>query len=594
VNLYYGQAYSVVNSTTGCDSIIAANEAAYGVNNSTKTCRGIYGYFQIQDGVDVIGKVSSSENALYVQDGWTVGRTGLTINAGVRLDKEFLPAYAPGFPSVGFGFGDKVAPRIGGAYDLLHNGKLKVYASYGKFFDILKYSLPQGSFGGNYWHNCTYTLDNPDYTLIQPTSPPGLGGYRHGCPTTGPAPGVGSNAITDAGPKLVGTNSGRFIENTDLRASNNSAADPGVDPNIKPMQQHEIVAGADWAVTPKLSFNMRYSRKRLDNTIEDMTLNDNYGYYIGNPGTAYGDFLHRAVPNIAASSGFSQFLNPQGICPTCPYQPKASRRYDGIELRANKQGTHYFISAFYTWSHLYGNYPGLTSTYIADGTGGRHNPNNNRSFDLPQMQFTAHGKAFDGPLPTDRPNTFSLFGTYEMKSILGSTTFGLAQSIFQGTPVSTCLPTTSTTSACQFIEDQGNFVNFTKDATGNISSTGIIHGYRTPAFIQSDLNLTHYIHVSKTRESNRVGAEINVMNVLNQHSAMGYNDVPLTSSGTISTTTNPTGVDYYALMTGYDYVALMNGLTTTPNNPRTLSNQYGLPNTFQAARQIRIKVAYIF
>jgi hypothetical protein len=38
----------------------------------------------------------------------------------------------------------------------------------------------------------------------------------------------------------------------------------------------------------------------------------------------------------------------------------------------------------------------------------------------------------------------------------------------------------------------------------------------------------------------------------------------------------------------------MNGLTTTPNNPRTLSNQYGLPNTFQAARQIRIKVAYIF
>ena len=245
------------------------------------------------------------------------------------------PPYAAGFPSISLGFGSKIAPRIGGAYDVLHNGKLKVYASYGKFYDTLKYSLPQGSFGGNYWHNCTYTMDDPDYTKIQPTAPE-QNGYRHACPSSGLAPGVNTNPITDT--TAGGGNSGRFIENTDLRATNNSAADPGVDPNVKPMSQHEFVAGADWAITPTVTFTSRYARKRLDNTIEDMTLNDNYGYYIGNPGSAYGDFLHRAVPNIATSTGNAAFLNPQGICANCPYQPKASRRYDGIELRVSKQG----------------------------------------------------------------------------------------------------------------------------------------------------------------------------------------------------------------------------------------------------------------
>ena len=59
-----------------------------------------------------------------------------------------------------FGWGDKIAPRIGGAYDLLHNGKVKVYASYGQFYDIMKMGLARGSFGSDYWHNCVYAMDD--------------------------------------------------------------------------------------------------------------------------------------------------------------------------------------------------------------------------------------------------------------------------------------------------------------------------------------------------------------------------------------------------------------------------------------------------
>lgn len=605
VLLFYGsgQTYSPGTSPTACNAIIAANQAAYGVSNATKNCTGNYGYFIVRDGTDVLGSMSSNSHGLYVQDDWTVGRTGLTINAGVRLDREYMPPYVAGDPSITFGWGSKVAPRIGGAYDLLHNGKFKVFASYGKYFDILKFSLPQGSFGGNYWHDCVYTLDNPNFNLIIPTAPAGSDGFRHSCPTTGLAPGVASNPATDT--TAAGGNNGRFIENLDYRAVNNSSDDPGVDPNIKPTAQHEVEAGAEYAMTPSLSFSSRYVRKALDSTTEDMGLNDSYGYYIGNPGSAYGDLLHRALPNVyraAITGGTSpaqaaQFLNPQGICPQCPNTPAASRVYNGLEFRVEKRSSKYGVTAFYTYSRLYGNYPGLTSTFITDGSGGRHNPNNNRSFDNPTMQFTAAGKPFGGPLPTDRPHSITAFGYYHLKTMLGDSTLGLTQIASSGTPVSTCLGNLASNSACQFVEDQGHFANLSRGAQGVIVRDSVTQR-RTPAFTQTSANIRHYIHVSKDHENRQFGGEFNVNNLFNQHSVMGYNVTPTTSAPTIATTSNVTGTDYNQLMTGYDYMAEMNGtLGTTANgatSPKILSNQYNLPNTFQTARSIRWKLAYIF
>jgi hypothetical protein len=399
----------------------------------------------------------------------------------------------------------------------------------------------------------------------------------------------------------AGGNAGRFIENIDFRAVNNSTDDPGVDPNIKPTAQHEVQAGAEYAMTPTLSFNTRYVRKALDSTTEDMGLNDNYGYYIGNPGSAYGDLLHRALPNVyrsALAGGTSpaqaaQFLNASGICPTCPSTPAASRVYNGLEFRVEKRATNYQVTAFYTYSRLYGNYPGLTSTFIADGSGGRHNPNNNRSFDFPTMQFTAAGKPFGGPLPTDRPHSLTVFGFYKLKTFFGESTIGLIQIASSGTPISTCLGNQSSNSACQFVEDQGHFVNLSRDAQGVITK-GSVDQRRSPAFTQTGANIGHYIHVSKDHENRRFGGEFNVNNLFNQHAVMAYNVTPTTTAPTIATTSNVTGTDYRQLMTGYDYMAEINGTLSGAASKKILSNQYGLPNTFQTARSVRWKLAYIF
>ncbi len=421
------------------------------------------------------------------------------------------------------------------------------------------------------------------------------------------APGVGSNAVSDTGsvavPLPTGPNNGRFIENIDFRAVNNSSDDPGVDPNIKPTSQHEYEVGAEYAMTPSLSFSSRYVHKSLDSTTEDMGLNDTYGFYIGNPGSGYGDLLHRALPNVYRFAALnntpnaSQFLNSTGICPQCPSTPAATRVYNGLEFRVEKRAAKYQVTAFYTYSRLYGNYPGLTSTFITDGAGGRHNPNNNRSFDLPNMQFTAAGKPFGGPLPTDRPNSLTVFGFRRLKTFAGETTFGITQIASSGTPVSSCLGLLSTASSCQFIEDQGHFVNLSVGAGGKVVK-GSVDQRRTPAFTQTSTNIGHYIHVSKDHENRRFGGEFNVNNLLNQHSVVSYNVTPTTSTPTIKTTGNVTGTDYYTLMTGFDYMAVINGTSGTAtngsNSPKILSSQYGQPNGFQTSRSIRWKIAYQF
>src|SRR5262249_35870338 len=160
--IFWGDVYAPTpNGQAGCDAVAAQNAAA-GFN---AVCAGSAGYFTIQDGVTTIGNASSYNHGLYAQDSWTVSKY-LTLNLGIRFEKEYLPPYSTGNPSIDFGWGDKVAPRIGGAYDLLHNGKVKLFASYGKFYDIMKYSLPRGSFGGDYWHDCVYAMDFIDYNTI--------------------------------------------------------------------------------------------------------------------------------------------------------------------------------------------------------------------------------------------------------------------------------------------------------------------------------------------------------------------------------------------------------------------------------------------
>ena len=81
----------------------------------------------------------------------------------MRTERERVPTYTTGadIPEFGleFGFKDKLAPRVGFAYDIKGDGKWKAFGSWGVFYDIFKLELPRGSFGGDKWLDYHYTLD---------------------------------------------------------------------------------------------------------------------------------------------------------------------------------------------------------------------------------------------------------------------------------------------------------------------------------------------------------------------------------------------------------------------------------------------------
>src|SRR4029077_7061114 len=178
------------------------------------------------------------------------------------------------------------------------------------------------SFGSDYWHQCVYALDTTNFNSILPSDFSGDGG----CPASGPAPGVNA----------------RFIENLDLRATKADPRDPGIDTNMNPMKQHEFTTGMNWAVSANWGLEARYTRKRLDNAIEDMSLTDSLGYYIGNPGSTYADILHRptSIPCVK-TTGFTcttdpatgLYNNTTPFCTECPAPVAATRNYDGFEVR---------------------------------------------------------------------------------------------------------------------------------------------------------------------------------------------------------------------------------------------------------------------
>ncbi|MEW5982416.1 MAG: carboxypeptidase regulatory-like domain-containing protein [Acidobacteriota bacterium] len=342
-------------------------------NRTLSGQRGTYGYYQVRsNGTDpsrgfmTFGSVHTNNIGLFFQDAWTVNNK-LTINAGIRTEQEKVPTYVTGDPTVPkygveWGFKDKLAPRVGFAYDLKGDGRWKAYGSWGIFYDIFKLELPRGSWGGDRWLEYYYTLDTFDYnTLLTP------------CPS-GPTPSTPC--------------SGRLIRGPiDFRHVGLGA--DYVEPDLKPMQMQEAAFGFDHQLAANQALGVRYVHKHLVKAIEDtgaLDANQNEIYIIANPGFGLAAFAYPGVP-----------------------YPKAKRQYDSVEFTYNKLlSDNWSLRASYMWSRLWGNYSGLSQS----DENGRTSPNVGRVFDYPLMMFDEKGQAVYGLLPTDRPHQVKVQALY--------------------------------------------------------------------------------------------------------------------------------------------------------------------------------------
>jgi len=360
-------------------------------NTSLGGQRGTYGYYQVRSngvnpkqGFITEGNVHTTNIGLFVQDSWTINNR-LTINAGVRTEREKVPTYLTGDPSIPefglkFNFADKLAPRVGFAYDVKGDGRWKAFGSWGIFYDIFKLELPRGSFGGDKWLEYYYSLDTFDWTNLTAGT---------NCPPACP---------------------GRLIRGPiDFRHV--SLGSDSVDPDLKPMKLQEATFGIEHQMNDVMALSVKYVHKQVDRGVEDTGALDEQGneiYIIANPGFGLASLA---------------FINPNVA------NPKAVRDYDSVEFAFDKRyANNWYARLSYMWSRLHGNYSGLSQS----DENGRTSPNVGRLWDYPLMMFQDGGTAALGPLATDRPHQFKAQLIYMFPF---KTSIGANQYVASGLPV---------------------------------------------------------------------------------------------------------------------------------------------------------------
>jgi hypothetical protein len=494
------------------------------------------------------GRGGNLSQGLFIQDKYQPS-SRLTLNLGVRIEKEDLPSFNQ-FPSnINFGWGDKIAPRLGFAYDLSGVGRTKVFASYGRFFDRVKFELPRGLFGGDVFLEDYFELF-PGNTSTQFNIGNILNGYTGPsiCPSNGfIAPGARS----------------RCQKNLRVNANdpNASALNGGaVDPNLRPFRQTEFTVGLEHQFKRLYVLRTRYTYKNVDEAVEDAGVVNAAGseaYIIGNPGRG----LHLQT---LQALGYLKSTRPQ-------------RRYDGMEIVLERRlSNHYYFNANYTLSRLYGNYSGLASSDEPHLLNGRLSPGVSRAFDLPFIGFTAKGTRDNGRLATDRPHVFNIFGAYIIDwsgSKRNSTELSAFQTITSGTPLTTSFFGASTVTP-QILNGRGDLG-------------------RSATFSQTDFSVTHRVNFG-TDKRYGVAFDLNFLNLWDQKALTGIYP-------TLNPSTAPVNA---AAIAGGSQVAYANGLTDGSlynaiiariNSQADRSDiRYKMPQIYQQPRAFRFGVRFLF
>jgi hypothetical protein len=515
----------------GYVNILWGSSFAFGGRTGT----GTYGYYEVNDR-RISNQAGNNIHSLYIQDQWTVG-SRLTLNLGIRTENEKVPTFRPEYleNAFEFGFQDKLAPRLGAAYDLKGDGSVKLFGSWGLYYDWTKFELPRGSFGAETW--CVFYRGLNDLNL------------------------GAINLSNMPGNDIWFTNPGGCRD----RRVPSFGGD--IDPETKPMKQSSFSAGSEFQIGRNSVFSVHYIHNDLLETIEDIGFlapSGDEGYIIGNPG-----------------KGLAALQFPSGLTPAGQPVPRPKRQYDALELSINRRfANNWFFSGNYTLSRLYGNYAGLASSdeITTPTTGGssataqqqggsisRPGGNVNRVWDSDELLFDSRGNLdVVGRLATDRPHAVKLYGSYDFPTgtQVGAFFYGAS-----GTPMSTLV--TSTHSADLLVFGRGDMG-------------------RTPVLTRTDLLLSQEVPFAGTK---RLRFEFNVTNLFNQKTARHiYNYL---NKGGIIPDRGSSYIDLSStdLTKGYDVDAL---IRATPDGARAFDPRYGMADLFNDGTQAYFTAKFLF
>ena len=350
------------------------------------------------------GNVNANIQNLFIQDTWTVG-SRLTLNLGVRTENEKIPTFAPEIRPFGieFGFADKIAPRLGASFDVKGDGRMKAFASWGRYYDWTRYEIARGSYGGDLWHIYYRSLDTLDIGSLNLSNMPGqrsLGRAERASATS---------AATRS----------RTPTRTSSRCSRTASTAAWTSSSVPAPRSACTTCTTTWVAPSRTSGAL---------------VNGDSIYVIGNPGEGDNVITPASYP---ATANFAT--------------PKPKRQYDALELTFERRfSKNWFANANYTWSRLYGNYSGTANSDEINtptvgissknaqqqiGTVARPGSNSHTGWDIDELMWDSHGNLDPrGRLATDRPHVVKLYGAYQFNfgTQLGAFFYGGS-----GTPITT-------------------------------------------------------------------------------------------------------------------------------------------------------------
>jgi hypothetical protein len=424
---------------------------------------------------ELAARVKNLAPALFVQDAYSP-LPNLTIHVGARLEQQRL------YDHQGQVFADlrNLSPRGGVLYDVTGEGRSKLFAHYGRFYEAVPLNLAARYFGGE-----GILVRNYDNTACgsAPASWQGQGEWRS-CPLQPQSPPASSPY-----------------------AFFNNGSNYPVQPHLRGQYHDELVAGAHYQLARGPVLGLEYTHRWLGAVIEDGTATD-FTFVLANPGNVSPEALdaarreledkRRAVasappseqPALEAEVGAlqSKLDNLEGLAAA----PKPERTYDAITLSAQHRfGRRFSAQAFYTYSRLYGNYNGL---YDADNN--YFAPNGGNSYDTPDLVLNRKGR-----LANDRPHAARLNGFYDHPLGDGSLVLGIYVSAYSGVPRN---------HVAALIPGQQLVFLLPRGSAG-----------RTPAVTQTDVRVA-YRH--KLSELTTVEASLDLFNVMNRRTALRMDD----------------------------------------------------------------------
>jgi hypothetical protein len=371
-----------------------SGNARYGINPDDTEMFALRSYASVNGGASTdfrdlnfidneTSESATNSFSYYLQDSWQLGNTGVTLNAGLRLETQSMESLSADVE--GFSINNMWSPRLQAVWDFTGTGRGKVGASWGRFYYSIPLDMGDRAFGNEQQAEFSYDIAN---CAGAPTS---LGATDRGARTTA------------FNPKTAGCPFYDFNEDGTTEIAQIGGITP-VDPELEGMYVDMFGAQAEYEVLPDLSVGVEWNARRQDTVIEDMSFDDGNNYYITNPGkrdpftanNIEGDPVVYDSKNVSSDDPFTG--NSVSV-----NMPLPERSYDGVTLKVMKNfSNNWLAQASYTYSQLRGNYAGVFR--VEDG---QLDPGITSEYDLATLMANRSGF-----LPGDAPHQVKLFGAY--------------------------------------------------------------------------------------------------------------------------------------------------------------------------------------